>query len=148
MIINFVKVSAMTGQPTPPPRGSALLAEAACLGPVRIVVRNPSGFVEVFCDSDSFRLSAGWLHICKPTTHLHVRLESLTEVLLLEPSPDAHPTRPSIWLVGRCGAPCLLIILDQTEGDARRQQERAFAALRERWGHRVPLEDRGSRLLH
>lgn len=116
---------------------AALLADAASLGPVRAILRSCSGFVELFCSTDAFEVRGAWLHVRQPTAHLHVQLPDLASAAFHDAGEDAHPGRPSLWLLGRCGSPCLLLILDQTEGAARRQQETAFATLRARWGAQV-----------
>ncbi|MCW5890043.1 MAG: hypothetical protein KIT14_05770 [bacterium] len=135
-----------------PSAAAALLADAASLGPVRAILRSCSGFVELFCSADAFEVHGGWLHVRQPTAHLHVQVPALAAAAFHDAGDEAHPGRPSLWLLGRCGAPCLLLILDQTEGEARARQETAFQALRARWGTQVafhggdaPAEDR---LLH
>lgn len=119
------------------PAAADLLADLAVLGPVRAVLRNCSGFVEVFCSTDDFRLTPGWLSLRSPTTHLHLQVPVLAGAALREAGEGAHPHHPSIWLVGRCGSPCLILIFDQTEGEARRRQGLLLDALRSRWGEEV-----------
>lgn len=135
-----------------PSAAAALLADAATLGPVRAILRSCSGFVELFCSTDAFEVGSGWLHVRQPTAHLHVQVPALASVAFHDAGDEAHPGRPSIWLLGRCGSPCLLLILDQTEGEARVRQESAFEALRARWGTRVAFRAEApvaeGRLLH
>jgi len=79
-------------------------------------------------------------------------VRSLTGACLLNPGGDAYPHAPSLWLVGRCGKPCVIVIFDVTTGVARVRQMVDFAALRERWGEHVAFDQDGraavSRLLH
>jgi hypothetical protein len=131
-------------------RVAALLQEAASLGRVRAVLRSCSGFVEVFCSTAAFEVGPDWLTVRLPEAHLHVQVPALAGAALHEPGGEAHPERPSLWFYGRCGSPCLLLILDQTDGDERRRQEAAFRALRFRHGAHmsfVPAPD-DVRVLH
>jgi hypothetical protein len=107
------------------------------LGDLRAVLRSCSGFVEILCTSEEFEIGPRWLSLRGPTTHLHVQVPALTAALFMEAGEDAHPSRPSIWFLGRCGSPCLLLILDRAEGAERARQEAAFRALRECYGARV-----------
>lgn len=130
-------------------RVAALLQEAASLGRVRAVLRSCSGFVEVFCSTAAFEVGPDWLTVRLPEAHLHVQVPALAGAALHEAGEAAHPERPSVWFYGRCGAPCLLLILDQTDGDERRRQEAAFRALRSRLGAHVRFaEPAGERVLH
>lgn len=142
----------MTERLDAPSAAAALLADAASLGPVRAILRSCSGFVELFCSAEAFEVRGGWLHVRQPTAHLHVQVPALAAAAFHDAGDDAHPGRPSLWLLGRCGSPCLLLILDQTEGEARERQETAFAALRARWGAQVVFGDEDhraeARLLH
>ncbi|HEV7735193.1 MAG TPA: hypothetical protein VGR62_23685 [Candidatus Binatia bacterium] len=114
-----------------------LLREAESLGRVRAVLRSCSGFVEVFCSTEAFEVGPDWLTVRLPGAHLHVQVPALTGAALHEAGDAAHPERPSMWFYGRCGSPCLLLILDQTDGDERQRQEAAFQALRSRHGAHV-----------
>lgn len=131
---------------------AALLHDVAPLGPVRLVMRNCSGFVELFCDTEDILLTPGWLHIGVAEARFHLQLPALHGASLYEADAAAHPEHPSLWLYGRCGSPCVVLILDQTEGEARRQQEERFRALRRRYGDRVQFtpgaEPRPARQLH
>lgn len=118
-------------------RVAELLHEAASLGRVRAVLRSCSGFVELFCSTEAFEVGPGWLTVRLPEAHLHLQVPALTGAALHEPGDAAHPERPSMWFYGRCGSPCLLLILDQTDGDERTRQEAAFEALRSRHGTHV-----------
>jgi hypothetical protein len=131
-------------------RVAALLQEAACLGRVRAVLRSCSGFVEVFCSTEAFEVGPDWLTVRLPEAHLHVQVPALAGAALHEAGAAAHPERPSMWFYGRCGSPCLLLILDQTDGDERRRQESAFRALRSRHGAHVRFAqpDADARVLH
>jgi hypothetical protein len=51
-----------------------------------------------------------------------------------------HGTPPSICFVGRCGSPCLVVVLDRATGAERQQQDLRFRNLRARWGGRVSLD--------
>lgn len=114
-----------------------LLEKTRGLGRVRAVLRSCSGFVEVFCSTEAFEVGPGWLTVRLPEAHLHVQVPALAGATLLEPGDAAHPDRPSVWFFGRCGSPCLLLILDQTDGEDRRRQEEVFQALRSRFGAHV-----------
>lgn len=118
----------------------AFLGECAALGAVRLVLRNCSGFMEMFCSTE--RLTGGdrWLTIRITEAHMHVELARVAGIRL-RPSGDADtPARPSIWFHGRCGTPFLLVILDQTEGVGRAAQEAAFGRLRDRWGEEIVFD--------
>ncbi len=117
-----------------------LMADVADLGPVRAVLRSCSGFAEFFCAASDMSMSTGWLSIRQPTAHLHLQLPVLRGALLLEAGEHAHPHAPSVWLYGRCGSPCLLLILDQAEGAERARQEAVFRSLRTRYGTRLAFE--------
>jgi hypothetical protein len=121
-------------------RAATLLREAAALGPVRIVLRSCSGFMELFCDAGCFELADGWLTVRRPEAHLHVQLPALHGACLLEAGGDAYPHASSLWLVGRCGSPCVIVILDVTAGDDRARQAATFQLLRDRWGERVAFD--------
>jgi hypothetical protein len=130
----------------------ALLADAASLGPVRAVLRSCSGFVELFCSVGDFEVRGEWLHVRQPTAHLHVQIPALAAATFHDAGDEAHPGGPSLWLLGRCGSPCLLLILDQTRGEARARQQIAFDDLRARWGTQVVFHGADAsaeaRLLH
>lgn len=116
-----------------------LLRDAAGLGPVRVVLRSCGGFMELFCDTAGFELTGGWLTVRRPGAHLHVQLPALQGACLLEAGGDAYPHAPSLWLVGRCGGPCVIVILDVAED--RERQAATFQSLRARWGERVAFAD-------
>ncbi len=121
-------------------RAAALMRDAAGLGQVRVLLRTCSSFMELFCDAGSLEVVDGWLTIRRPAAHLHVELRALRGACLLEAGGDAYPHAPSLWLVGRCGSPSVIVILDATLGDERQQQAAAFRLLRDRWGERVGFE--------
>lgn len=131
---------------------ATLLRDAAGLGPVRVVLRSCSGFMELFCDTGAFDLTNGWVTVRRPDAHLHVRIPALDGACLLEAGGDAYPHAPSLWFLGRCGSPCLIIILDVATGDARARQDEAFRALRAQWGERAVFagetSDDAERVLH
>jgi hypothetical protein len=133
-------------------RAAALLRDTVGLGPARVVLRSCDGFMELFCDTRCFELAGEWLTVRRPEAHLHVQVRSLAGACLMNPGGDAYPHAPSLWLVGRCGKPCVIVIFDVTTGVARVRQMVDFAALRERWGEHVAFDQDGraavSRLLH
>jgi hypothetical protein len=132
-------------------RAAALLREVRSLGPARVVLRSCSGFMELFCDVDAFQLDEGWLNVRQPGVHLHVPLPALEGACLLDAGGDAYPHAPSIWFLGRCGSPCLLMILDLASGDERVRQAAAFRTLQARWGERIAFdapEPAGDRVIH
>jgi hypothetical protein len=118
-------------------RAAALLRDAAGLGAARVVLRSCDGFMELFCDTACFELAGEWLAVRRPEAHLHVQVRSLRGATLLNAGSDAYPHAPSLWLIGRCGKPCVIVILDVTTGVERVRQMVAFSALRERWGEHV-----------
>ena len=122
-------------------RAAALMRDAAALGPVRVLLRTCSSFMELFCDAGSLEVDGGWLTVRRPAAHLHVELRELRGACLLEAGDDAYPLAPSLWLVGRCGSPSVILILDATADDDRERQAAAFRRLRERWGERVGFDD-------
>lgn len=132
----------MLEQPCPSPLIADFLADASGLGRVRAMLRNCSGMVEMFCSSESFLLTPHWLTVRTPVAHLHVQVATLCTAQLKDERADAHLQRQSIWFHGRCGSPCLILILDQTEGDERLRQEAAFEDLRQRYGERVTFGER------
>jgi len=85
-------------------RAAALMRDAAALGPVRVLLRTCSSFMELFCDAASLEVADGWLTIRRPAAHLHVELRALRGACLLEAGGDAYPHAPSLWLVGRAAA--------------------------------------------
>ncbi len=131
---------------------AALVADAARLGPVRVVLRGCGGCAEAFCRASALRLEDGWLHVQEPAVHVHVPIAALSGATLYDAGSEAHPHRPSLWLHGRSGAPVLILVLDQTAGEEWVQQEAAFHALRARWGARVPFgpddAEPAARVLH
>jgi hypothetical protein len=115
-----------------------MLQELAPLGPVRILLRNCSGFVELFCDTDDIVLTRQWLHVGVDGARLHLPLPALRGARLEPSGPRrADALRPALWLYGRCGSPFLGFIFDQTRGDARRRQETQLQALRARYGDEI-----------
>ena len=133
-------------------RAASLLRDVAALGQVRVVLRSCSGFMELFCDAGEFELIDGWLTVRRPEAHLHVQVPALHGACLLDAGGDAYPHAASLWLVGRCGNPCVIVILDVTVGVERVRQVAAFQMLRERWGERVafdpPAGSADERVLH
>jgi hypothetical protein len=115
-----------------------LLRALAPLGPVRILMRNCSGFAELFCDTTDIVLTRQWLHVGIDGARLHLPVRALRGARL-EPStsPSADALRPALWLYGRCGSPFLGLIFDQTRGETRRLQEAQFEVLRARYGDEV-----------
>jgi hypothetical protein len=87
----------------------------------------------------------------RPEAHLHVQVPALHGACLLDAGGDAYHAA-SLWLVGRCGNPCVIVILDVTVGVDRVRQVAAFQMLRERWGERVafdpPAGSADGRVLH
>ncbi len=133
-------------------RAAALLRDAAALGPARVVLRTCCGFMELFCDTGCFELAGGWLTVRRPEAHLHVQVPAIQGACLLEAGGDAYPHAPSLWLVGRCGSPCVIVILDVAPDEDQARQAAAFRSLRARWGERVAFADavgaRDERVLH
>jgi hypothetical protein len=129
-----------------------LLRDAAALGQVRVLLRTCTSFMELFCDAGSLEVDGGWLTVRRPAAHLHVELRGLRGACLLEAGDDAYPHAPSLWLVGRCGSPSVILILDAAADDDREQQAAAFRRLRDRWGERVGFDDASAgaedRVLH
>src|SRR5262245_47262663 len=76
-----------------------------------------------------------------PCRSPHVELGGLRGACLLEAGDDAYPLAPSLWLVGRCGSPSVILILDATADDDRERQAAAVRRLRARWGERVGFDD-------
>ncbi len=124
-------------------QAAALLRDAAGLGPARVVLRSCSGFMELFCDLAACELAGDWLTVRRPDAHLHVQLPALGGACLLEAGGDAYPHAPSLWLLGRCGRPSVIVILDRTAGGRRATQAAAFARLRARWGERIAFAPPG-----
>lgn len=123
------------------PSPLALLEDTGRLGRVRTVLRNCSGFVELFCSTEDFHLTEEWLTVRLPTAHLHVQLSALRAVRFADAGECAHPTRPSVWFFGRCGMPLLMLFLDQTTGAERKRQQLIFLALQTRWGVNAVFAD-------
>jgi hypothetical protein len=93
--------------------------------------------MELFCDLGDCQLAGDWLNIRREVAHLHVQVAAVRGACLFEAGGDAHPDAPSLWLVGRCGKPSVIVILDVAEGARRVRQEAAFRALRARWGQLI-----------
>src|SRR5262245_47992309 len=138
MTLSFKLEAFMTPEP-PLAHAAALLHDLAPLGAARVLLRNCSGFVELFCDVEDIILTPGWLHLGVTEARLHLQLPVLRAASLHEAGTVAHP-HPSLWLYGRCGSPCLVVVFDQMEGAAREQQAARFRALRERYGTRVEFD--------
>lgn len=114
-----------------------LFRDVGGLGPARVVLRTCAGFMELFCDLAECRLAGGWLTVRRDEAHLHVPMAAVHSACLFEAGDQAHPHAPSFWLVGRCGKPSVIVILDVTDGAHRVRQEAAFRAVRARWGERI-----------
>lgn len=116
------------------------------------MLRTCTGLAEVFCSTAAFELDGGWLNVRLDGAHLHVELDGLRSARFQDATESAHAGRASIWLFGKCGSPCLLLVCDRTEGVARTQQECLFAALRRRFGEHPHFGDAAIRpdagLLH
>jgi len=107
--------------------------------------------MELFCDTDAFEVSGEWLTVRTPHAHLHVQVDALQGACLLRAGAEAYPHGASLWLLGRCGSPCAIVILDVTSGTQRVRQVAAFERLRARWGEQVLFANPGDaeeRTLH
>ena len=116
------------------------LKACAALGDARVVLRNCSAFMEMFCSADRLSVSDRWLTIRLPQSHMHVELTRIAGVRLRDGGEADTPACPSLWFHGRCGGPFLLLILDQTDGVERTAQEAAFRDLRARFGEEIAFE--------
>jgi hypothetical protein len=124
----------------PPPCRAALLLRALTpLGPARVVLRTCNGLAEVECSTTDLAVQAPWAVLTAAGASVHIELASLRVAELRGGCAD-HGAPPSICFVGRCGSPCLVVVLDRAAGAERTHQERLFRALRARWGARVSLD--------
>jgi hypothetical protein len=104
------------------------------LGRARLVLRNGVGLTELFVDLAALEVRGGWVHACVETAHLHAEVAAIAGVRFVEPGASCSCKSPAVWFAARSGAPVLLFVLDQAKGEAREEQERAFARLRDTYG--------------
>lgn len=122
-----------------PCRASLLLRALSPLGRARIVLRTCNGLADVVCSTADLDVHSPWAVLSAGDASVHIELASL-RCAELRGGCAEHGTPPSICFVGRCGSPCLVVVLDRTEGAERTAQEAAFHALRRRWGTRISLD--------
>jgi hypothetical protein len=104
------------------------------LGRARVVLRNPVGVAEAFVDLVRLELHDGWANLCVDAVHVHAQVQAIGGVRFVEPGATCGCKSPAIWFAGQSGSPLLLLVLDQTAGEERILQERAFERLRELYG--------------
>lgn len=124
-----------------PTSATDFLASARALGPVRAMLRTCTGLAEIFCSTAAFELTDGWLNVRLDSAHLHVELTGLRSARFQAAGDPSPRGRAAIWLFGTCGSPCVLLVCDRTEGTARAQQDRVFAALRQQFGDHPHFSD-------
>ena len=120
-------------------RATLLFRALVPLGAARVVLRTCNGLAEVACSTADLEVLPPWAVLSTAGASVHIELASLRLAELRDGCAD-HGTPPSICFVGRCGSPCLVVVLDRAAGAERANQEMRFRALRERWGARVSLD--------
>lgn len=114
----------------------AVLEACRKLGHVRLVLRNPLGFAELFGNIAQLEVHEGWAHWCHASSHLHVCCHVIAGVRFLDPgSTCANQTHPTVCFDDARGRPHLMVILDQTRGVDAIEQEHHFEDLRDRFGN-------------
>ena len=122
-----------------PCRASLLMQSLSPLGRARIVLRTCNGLAEVVCSTADLEVQPPWAVLTAGEASVHIELAGL-RCAELRGGCAEHGAPPSICFVGRCGSPCLVVVLDRTAGAERTEQETLFRALRERWGAKVSLD--------
>lgn len=118
----------------------ALLEDLVPLGTARIVLRTCSGIAEVGCSTADLAVQPPWAVLTTAEASIHVELAALRTAELRGGGEPCSGPPPSICFVGRCGSPCLVVVLDRAPACERTRQAMLFRALRARWGARVSLE--------
>ncbi|MDG2305431.1 MAG: hypothetical protein P8R42_12450 [Candidatus Binatia bacterium] len=112
----------------------ALLRDCRRLGPARLVLRNGVGLSEVFVDLEKIDLQEGWAHVVLPSTHVHLTPGALGAVAFRTVCGGNGHHAPAIWLYGSEGAPLVMIILDQTTGEAAKTQSSRYREIAREFG--------------
>src|SRR6185369_12212050 len=77
-VLNFNRIGAARMPDESTSRATSALHEflkaCAALGEARVVLRNCSAFMEMFCSADRLSVSDRWLTIRLPQSHMHVEL--------------------------------------------------------------------------
>jgi hypothetical protein len=150
MVFTFNRASRMLHATPLTTDVTTFFRHAAALGPLRAVLRGCTGLAEITCSADDLLVTGGSLRLGGSGARLHVPLAALRSVRLVPAGTPRCTRHDALWFHGRSGAPCLLLALDQTDGDARLRQDAVFHALRVRWGTRLVLvpEPVPPRVLH
>src|SRR5262245_9903375 len=130
----------------------ALLSELTHLGPVRVILRNCSGAVELPCSGDDIVVTPTWLYVGAGGARLQLHVATLGGASFHDGC-EAHPERTALRFYGRCGTTCLIVVCDRTDGPARGRQDAQLRRLRARYGTRVafaaaPASASAERTLH
>src|SRR5262245_50552850 len=122
-----------------PCRASLLMQALSPLGRARVVLRPCNGLAEVVCSTPDLAVKPPCPALPAGEASVHIELAAL-RCAELRGGCAEHGAPPSICFVGRCGSPCLVVVLDRTAGAERAEQVTLFRALRERWGAKVSLD--------
>ena len=122
-----------------PCRASLLMQALSPLGRARVVLRTCNGLAEVVCSTADLDVDGRFARGEDGPGRVHLELAAL-RCAELRGGCAEHGAPPSICFVGRCGSPCLVVVLDRTAGAERTEQETLFRALRARWGAKVSLD--------
>jgi len=120
-------------------RASLLLEALSPLGRARVVLRTCNGLAEIVCTTADLAVQAPWAILSAGDASVHIELAAL-RCAELRGGCAEHGAPPSICFIGRCGSPCLVVVLDRTAGAERTEQEMHFRALRARWGAKISLD--------
>ena len=122
-----------------PCRASLLMRALSPLGRARVVLRTCNGLAEVVCSTTDLDVQPPWAVLSTGDASVHIELAAL-RCAELRGGCKEHGAPPSICFVGRCGSPCLVVVLDRTAGAERTEQEVLFRELRALWGTRISLD--------
>ncbi len=106
-----------------------LLRRCRDLGPVRMVLRNSCGLAEVFVDLNRIELVDGWANVVVPGAHVHLTPRAFGAVAFRNVEGAGGRSAPAIWLYASGGCPTVLLVLDQTSGDAADEQAVVYGQL-------------------
>jgi hypothetical protein len=120
-------------------RASLLMRALSPLGRARVVLRTCNGLAEIVCSTTDLDVHPPWAVLSTGEASVHIELAALRSAEL-RGGCAKHGAPPSICFVGRCGSPCLVVVLDRTAGAERTEQEILFRELRARWGTRISLD--------
>ena len=106
-----------------------LLRRCRDLGPVRMVVRNSCGLAEAFVDLNELQLVDGWANVVVPGAHVHLTPRAFGAVAFRNVEGAGGRSAPAIWLYANGGCPTVMLVLDQTSGEAADEQAVVYGQL-------------------